>query len=203
MDDRIFRADYFRDYLNEVADIARELKLNNRGLQELVDELVNIRFHKGRLFVLGMGGSAGNASHMVNDLRKLCGIEAYAPTDNVSEFSARVNDDSIHKVFVEWLKVSNFTEYDALFVLSVGGGSYNPPVSVPLVTAIQYAHGKMGTVLGICGRKEGYLAQKADACVVIPLVNPKRITPHSEAFQAIVWHALVSHPDLALNPTKW
>ncbi len=161
------------------------------------------RRREGRLFILGVGGSAANASHAVNDFRKIVGIEAYAPTDNVSELTARTNDEGWSTIFVEWLRGSRLRADDLIFVLSVGGGNLEKNVSPNLVTALQYAR-EIGTpILGIVGRDGGYTAQVADACLIIPTVHPERITPHAEAFQAVVWHLLVSHPSLRAQATKW
>jgi D-sedoheptulose 7-phosphate isomerase len=162
-----------------------------------------LRDQSGRLFFLGVGGSAANCSHAVNDFRKLVGLEAYAPTDNVSELTARTNDEGWASVFVEWLKISRLRSEDMLFVLSVGGGNLEKNISPNLVKAVQYAKDIGAKVVGIIGRDGGYTAQVADACVIVPTVNPKTVTPHSEAFQAIVWHLLVSHPMLKVAPTKW
>ena len=189
-------------YFNEVVDIASSI--DKEKVETLVNTLATTRdITEGRVFVLGVGGSAGNASHMVNDLRKLCGIESYAPTDNVSELSARTNDEGFDTVFEEYLRVSRFNYKDTIFVLSVGGGDEQRNVSVGLIKAIKYARSKDGTVLGIVGKADGYTAKYADACVVVPPLVPERITPHSEAFQAVVWHCIVSHPFLQVNRTKW
>jgi D-sedoheptulose 7-phosphate isomerase len=155
------------------------------------------------LFILGVGGSAANASHAVNDFRKIVGVEAYAPTDNVSELTARVNDDGWATVFEAWLRVSRLQSRDAILVFSVGGGSLERNVSPNLVAALDYAKSVGASVLGIVGRDGGYTARVADACVIIPIVHPDRVTPHSEAFQAVVWHLLVSHPALQQKATKW
>lgn len=186
------------DYFNEVSYIVENI--NREKIEELADRL---SWFEGRLFVLGIGGSAGNASHMVNDIRKLCKIEAYAPTDNVSELTARTNDEGFDTVFVEYLKTSYFCHKDALFVLSVGGGNEEKNVSVNLIKAIQYANQKSGQVFGIVGKEDGYTAQYGDVVVVVPVANPDRVTPHSEAFQSVIWHCLVSHPKLQKNNTKW
>ena len=173
------------------------------AVEKMTDLLVEIKRDGGRLFFLGVGGSASNCSHAVNDFRKIVGIESYAPTDNVSELTARTNDDGWATIFVEWLKVSKLSNKDAVFVLSVGGGNLDKNVSPNLVTALQFAKRIGARVIGIVGRDGGYTAQVADACVIIPTVNPETITPHSEAFQAVVWHLLVSHPKLKANQTKW
>jgi D-sedoheptulose 7-phosphate isomerase len=165
--------------------------------------LAKARAQGGRLFFLGVGGSAGNCSHAVNDFRKIVGIEAYAPTDNVSELTARTNDEGWETVFVEWLKVSRLRREDVIFVLSVGGGNLEKNVSPNLVRALQYAKEVGATVLGVVGRDGGYTAKVGDAVCIIPTVNPEAITPHSEAFQAVVWHLLVTHPILKARQTKW
>jgi len=165
--------------------------------------LASVRERSGRLFILGVGGSAGNASHAVNDFRKITGIEAYAPTDNVSELTARVNDEGWPSVFEAWLRVSRLQARDGILVFSVGGGSVERNVSPNLVAALDYAKSIGASVLGVVGRDGGYTAQVAEVCVIVPTVHPDRITPHSEAFQAIVWHLLVSHPVLQLKATKW
>lgn len=186
------------DYFNEVSYIVENI--NREKIEELAERL---SWLQGRLFILGIGGSAGNASHMVNDMRKLCKIEAYAPTDNVSELTARTNDEGFDTVFVEYLKTSNFCHKDALFILSVGGGNEEKNVSVNLIKAIQYANKKSGQVLGIVGKEDGYTANYGDVVVVVPVANTDRVTPHSEAFQSVIWHCLVSHPKLQKNNTKW
>jgi D-sedoheptulose 7-phosphate isomerase len=168
-----------------------------------VELLAAVRARGGRLFILGVGGSAANASHAVNDFRKLGGIEAYAPTDNISELTARTNDDGWPSVFAEWLKGSRLNEKDAILVLSVGGGSVERNVSPSLVSALQLAKERGSAILGIVGRDGGYTAQVADVAIVIPTVNPANITPHSEAFQAVVWHLWISHPALKVAETKW
>lgn len=192
---------FIRQYLDEAAEIARQL--DAEAIEKIAALLAATRANGGRLFILGVGGSAANASHAVNDFRKLAGIETYAPTDNVSELTARTNDEGWTTVFEAWLRVSRLRAEDLLLVLSVGGGDGVKQVSANLVCAIQYARAVGARVAGIVGRAEGYTAQAADACVIIPAVNPAHVTPHSEAFQAIVWHALVSHPALKAAPTKW
>lgn len=188
-------------FFTEVVNIATQIDTNK--IEKIANTLKEIRDREGRVFVLGVGGSAGNASHMVNDLRKLAGIEAYAPTDNVSELTARTNDEGFETVFSEYLKVSRFNSKDSIFILSVGGGDEPKNVSVNLINAIKHCKGVGGAVLGIVGKKDGYTAKVGDVVVVIPAVEPKRITPHSEAFQAVVWHSIVSHPNLQVNSTKW
>jgi D-sedoheptulose 7-phosphate isomerase len=189
-------------FFNEVSMIASQI--NVTSVENLADELANIRDeNQGRVFVLGVGGSAGNASHMVNDLRKLCDIEAYAPTDNASDITARTNDEGFDTIFEEYLRVSKFCERDAIFILSVGGGNEQKNVSVGLIKAIKYARSQNGTVLGVVGRNDGYTYLHADACVCVPQLFSDRITPHSEAFQAVIWHSLVSNPKLQIKKTKW
>jgi len=189
-------------YFSEVVSIADTIDKN--GVERLVSALSNTRdYNEGRVFVLGVGGSAGNASHMVNDLRKLCGIEAYAPTDNASEVTARTNDEGFDTVFVEYLKVSRLNHLDTIFILSVGGGDEERNVSVGLIKAIKLAKSVDATVVGIVGKNDGYTASNSDVCLVVPPLFPDRITPHSEAFQAVVWHCIVSHPKLQINQTKW
>ena len=188
-------------FLAEIQEIARQL--DTAVLEKMVALLVQVRQRSGRLFVLGVGGSAANASHAVNDFRKLGGIETYAPTDNVSELTARVNDEGWPTVFVAWLRVSHLQARDAVLVFSVGGGSVERNVSPNIVAALDYAKSVGASILGIVGRDGGYTARVADVCVLIPTLHPDRITPHAEAFQAVVWHLLVSHPKLQQAATKW
>ena len=188
---------YFKDAIAIIEALDRTV------IERMVTELVDLRARSGRLFLLGVGGSAGNASHAVNDFRKICGIEAYTPTDNVSELTARINDDGWETSFSEWLKVSRLSNRDAVFVLSVGGGNLEKNVSPNLVRALQLAKEVGAKVLGVVGRDGGYTARVADACVVIPTVNSEGVTPHTEAFQAVVWHLLVSHPSLLARAMKW
>ena len=188
-------------HLNEVTDIVN--RLDRKAIRSMVDKLVRIRAQGGRLFFLGLGGSAGSCSHAVNDFRKLCGLESYAPMDNVSELTARINDEGWENCFADWLKASRLKKEDALFILSVGGGSLEKNISPNLVKAIDYAKSAGAAVLGIAGRDGGYTARRADACVVIPTVNAESITPHTEAFHAVIWHLLVSHPELKSATTKW
>ncbi|MDR1042146.1 MAG: SIS domain-containing protein [Deltaproteobacteria bacterium] len=165
--------------------------------------LAKVREDGGRLFILGVGGSAGSASHAVNDFRKLCGMEAYCPTDNVSELTARTNDEGWETVFAEWLKGSRLRREDGVLVFSVGGGDLERNVSANLVRAVQLAKSAGARIMGVVGRDGGYTAKVADACVIIPTVNPAHVTPHTEAFHGVVWHLLVTHPELKVNPTKW
>lgn len=178
-------------------------QLDTEAIERLAAQLVALRARGGRLFVLGVGGSAANASHAVNDFRKLCGIETYAPTDNVSELTARVNDDGWETTFERWLEVSRLGDKDMVLVFSVGGGNLEKNVSPNLVRALGLAKRVGASIGGVVGRDGGYTAQVADACVIVPTVNPKTITPHAEAFQAVVWHLLVSHPDLQMSAAKW
>jgi len=189
------------DFLAETAQILQ--RLDAGAIERLAALLVRTRNGGGRLFILGVGGSAANASHAVNDFRKLAGLEAYAPTDNVSELTARTNDDGWPTVFEQWLRVSRLRAEDMLLIFSVGGGDAQRGVSANLVCALQYAKQVGAAVGGIVGRAEGFTAQTADVCVVIPAVNPAHVTPHAEAFQAVIWHALVSHPALKTAATKW
>jgi D-sedoheptulose 7-phosphate isomerase len=192
---------YSLQHLNEAAAILA--KLDPQACEACVQELSDVRERGGRLFILGVGGSAANASHAVNDFRKIAGIEAYAPTDNVSELTARTNDEGWPSVFSEWLLGSRLNGKDCVFVLSVGGGDVSQNVSPNLVVALQLARQKGARIIGIVGKDGGYTASVANACVIIPVVNTATITPHSEAFQAVVWHLFVSHPKLKLRQTKW
>jgi D-sedoheptulose 7-phosphate isomerase len=192
---------YSTQHLKETAEIVA--KINPADCDKCVAELRAVREHGGRLFMLGVGGSAANASHAVNDFRKIAGIETYAPTDNVSELTARTNDEGWASVFVEWLRTSKLNSKDCLFILSVGGGNVEKNVSPNLVAALQLAKQVGARIIGIVGKDGGYTAKVADACVIVPTVNPNNVTPHSEAFQAVVWHLFVSHPDLKVNQTKW
>ena len=192
---------YTQQHLNEAVDIIR--KIDIAAVEKTADLLATVKRDGGRLFFLGVGGSAGNCSHAVNDFRKIVGIESYAPTDNVSELTARTNDEGWATVFVEWLKTSKLSARDAVFIFSVGGGDLEKNISPNLVTALQHAKAVGAKITGVVGRDGGYTAQVADACVIVPTVNAETITPHSEAFQAVVWHLLVSHPKLKANQTKW
>jgi D-sedoheptulose 7-phosphate isomerase len=192
---------YAAQHMQETIEIIQKMDMSE--IEKIADLLATIKQEGGRLFFLGVGGSAGNCSHAVNDFRKIAGIESYAPTDNVSELTARTNDEGWPSVFVEWLKVSKLKPQDALFIFSVGGGNVDKNISPNLVEAIKYAKQVGAKIAGVVGRDGGYTAQSADACVIVPVVNPETITPHSEAFQAVVWHLLVSHPKLKVNQTKW
>lgn len=190
-----------QQYLKEVQEIAS--KIDPEQLEKMADLLSAVRARNGRLFVLGVGGSAGNASHAVNDFRKIAGIECYAPTDNVSELTARTNDEGWPTVFAEWLRVSRLRKEDALLILSVGGGDLEKNISPNLVLALKLAKETGASILGIVGRNGGYTAKAADAAVVVPTVNPESVTPHTESFQAVLWHLLVTHPKLMAKPNKW
>ena len=192
---------YAVQHLKETAEIVSQL--NAADCEKCVVELRATRERGGRLFILGVGGSAANASHAVNDFRKICGFEAYAPTDNVSELTARTNDEGWATVFSEWLKGSRVGAKDGLLIFSVGGGNLEKNVSPNLVSAIQVAKTAGASIIGIVGRDGGYTAKEATACVIVPTVNADHVTPHSEAFQAVVWHLFVSHPKLKVNKTKW
>jgi len=192
---------YAQQHMKEATEIIRQMDVS--AIEKMADLLATVKGEGGRIFFLGVGGSAGNCSHAVNDFRKIVGIESYAPTDNVSELTARTNDEGWATVFVEWLKVSKLQPKDALFIFSVGGGNLEKNISPNLVEAIKLAKSVGAKVTGVVGRDGGYTAQAADACVIVPTVNPETITPHSEAFQAVVWHLLVSHPKLKANQTKW
>jgi len=192
---------YSEQHLQETAQIVSQL--DPALCEKAVDLLAAVRARGGRLFILGVGGSAANASHAVNDFRKIAGLECYAPTDNVSELTARTNDEGWSTVFAEWLKGSRLNEKDALLILSVGGGNMEKNVSPNLVAALELARERGASVLGIVGRDGGYTAQVADVTILIPTVNPENTTPHSEAFQAVVWHLFVSHPKLKVAQTKW
>ena len=192
---------FSKTFLDE--SIALIQKLDVSSIEALVDGLARVRDGGGRLFVLGVGGSAGHASHAVNDFRKICGFEAYTPTDNVSELTARVNDEGWDTCFSEWLKGSRLRRGDAVLVFSVGGGNREKNVSVNLVRSLELAKEVGANVYGVVGRDGGYTKQVSDACVIIPTVSPERVTPHTEGFCAVVWHLVVSHPKLAAKPTKW
>src|SRR5258708_1867087 len=192
---------YSAQHLRETAEIVS--KLNPDDCEKCVRELVAVRARGGRLFILGVGGSAANCSHAVNDFRKIVGLECYAPTDNVAELTARTNDEGWESVFAEWLKVSRLAPKDAVFILSVGGGDLERNISPNLVRAIQLAREVGAKVTGVVGRDGGFTARSADACIIVPTVNCETVTPHTEAFQALIWHLLVSHPLLKQNQTKW
>jgi D-sedoheptulose 7-phosphate isomerase len=192
---------YTQEHLQETVAVVRQLDV--AAIEGLVSVLAQIQAQRGRIFFLGVGGSAGNCSHAVNDFRKLLGIECYTPTDNVSELTARINDEGWESVFADWLKVSRLNDRDAIFILSVGGGSRERNISVNLIAAVDYARKTGAKIIGILGRDGGYTAQLADAAVIIPTVNVRSVTPHCEALQAVIWHLLVSHPRLKPSEAKW
>ncbi len=192
---------YSEQHLRETAEVLS--KLQPEVLEQMAGKLAELRAREGRLFILGVGGSAANASHAVNDFRKIAGLECYAPTDNVSELTARTNDEGWATVFRAWLAGSRLQARDGVLVFSVGGGDLEKNVSPNLVSALELARERGAMILGIVGRDGGYTARVADVCVIVPTVNPENVTPHAEAFQAVLWHLLVSHPKLKANPTKW
>jgi len=192
---------YARQYIEEAAEVLKQI--NTEAIERAVDLLVRLRERGGRLFILGVGGGAGHASHAVNDFRKICGIESYAPTDNVSELTARINDDGWETSFANWLRGSRLNERDCVFVFSVGGGDLQRNISANLVRALEEAKRVGAAICGVVGRDGGYTAEVADECVLIPVVNPSGVTPHTEAFQAVVWHLMVSHPKLRFSEMKW
>jgi D-sedoheptulose 7-phosphate isomerase len=196
-----FSMSFTQQFLGEAREILN--RLDCAAIESVVNALVQIRERSGRLFILGVGGSAANAAHAVNDFRKIAGIETYSPTDNVSELTARTNDEGWETVFVEWLRGSRLNSRDGLLVLSVGGGDLERNVSPNLVRAIQFGKQVGATVCGIVGRDGGYTAKVADACVIVPTVNPAHVTPHAEAFQGVVWHLIVTHPAVKVAATKW
>jgi D-sedoheptulose 7-phosphate isomerase len=190
-----------KTFLAEVKSICENISC--ASIEAMTDQLMSLRERKGRLFLIGLGGSAANCSHAANDFRKLCGIEAYSAADNVSELTARANDEGWDKIFSGWLESSNLNSLDAVLIFSVGGGDVERRVSTNIVQAVNYAKSRGAKVLGVIGRDNGYTALHGDVVVVVPQVNPSRITPLSEAFQAVVWHCLVSHPELQIRQTKW
>jgi len=192
---------YVQDYLGEVHNVVDGIDASE--IERMVELLRGLRAKGGRLFFLGVGGGAGNASHAVNDFRKICGIESYTPSDNVSELSARVNDDGWDTVFANWLKGSKLLDSDGVFVFSVGGGNAEKNISANLVYALKYAKEVGAKIFGVVGRDGGYTAQVADACVIVPTINPDTVTPHTEAFQAVIWHLIVSHPEMLISEMKW
>lgn len=192
---------FIKNYFEKISLISQIIDINE--LNNLVYELKKLKMRNGRLFILGVGGSAGNASHAVNDFRKLCNIESYCPTDNISELTARINDEGWNSSFENWLKVSKVKKSDSIFVLSVGGGSKSKKISVNIIKAIDYVKKKKVKIFGIIGKKDGYTKLKGDNVIVVPEVDKKMTTPFSEAFQAVIWHCLVSHPLLQECKTKW
>jgi len=192
---------YIKEYIEEIHRVTDGL--DQGVIERMIRSLVELREKGGRLFFLGVGGGAGNATHAVNDFRKICGIESYTPTDNISELSARINDDGWDSAFANWLKGSHLNDRDGVFVFSVGGGNPEKNISMNLVKALEYAKECGAKIFGVVGRNGGYTAQTADACVIVPTVNPETVTPHTEAFQAVVWHLIVSHPAMKINEMKW
>ena len=192
---------YTNKHLQEAAEIIKKIDIDK--VESIVKIIAKIKEKKGRVFFLGVGGSAGNCSHAVNDFRKILGIESYTPTDNVSELTARINDEGWNSVFVEWLKTSDLKSSDLIFIFSVGGGNLEKNISVNLVEALKFAKSVNANIVGVVGRDGGYTAKVANSCVIIPTINENSITPHTEAFQAVIWHLIVSHPKLKLNETKW
>lgn len=192
---------YTKQYIKDIHQIVDGLDIQK--IEFMVKLLTDLRKKKGRLFFLGVGGGAGNAAHAVNDFRKICGIESYAPTDNISELSARINDDGWNSVFVRWLMCSRLRKNDGIFIFSVGGGNVEKNISVNLVKALEYAKKTGAKIFGIVGRDGGITAQIADACLIIPTVNSETITPHTEAFQAVIWHLIVCHPEMKITEMKW
>ena len=192
---------FINQYLNETKSIID--LIDREQLEKIISLIKGIRSKQGRMFILGVGGGAGHASHAVNDFRKICGIEAYSPSDNVSELTARVNDDGWETAYVNWLKISRLNQNDMVFVFSVGGGNLEKNISSNIVKSLEFAKKTNAKICGIVGRDGGYTAQISDACVIIPTVNPETITPHTEGFQAILWHLFISHPDLQRYEMKW
>lgn len=193
--------DYVKNYFAEVSKIAG--LIDKKQINKMIKKLKNIRNGGGRLFFLGVGGGAANASHAVNDFRKICGFEAYTPMDNISELSARVNDEGWESIFVNWLRGSRLCEKDGVFVFSVGGGNKEKNISPNLVEALKYAKVARAKIFGIVGRDGGYTAKVADVCVIVPPINSETITPHTESFQAVVWHLIISHPEMKVSEMKW
>ena len=189
------------NYFNLIPELVK--KIDTKKIQRVVNHLISVKRKKGRIFFLGVGGSAGNCSHAVNDFRKICEIESYTPTDNVSELTARINDDGWNSSFRNWLKISQLNSKDVLFIFSVGGGNQKKKVSVNLIKAIDYARNKKSKVLGIVGRDGGYTKKKGDAVIIIPTLDKKLITPYAESFQSVIWHCLVTHPKLQSKKMKW
>ena len=193
--------DYINSYFSEMKEIIE--KIDKEAIYKIIEILKEVRSNKGRLFILGVGGGAGHASHAVNDFRKLAGIEAYTPVDNVSELTARVNDEGWESVFVRWLEISSLSAKDAVMVFSVGGGHQEKNISMNIVDALNFSKKAGAKIIGIVGRDGGYTKKMADACVLVPVVNPETITPDTESFQAVIWHLIVSHPKFKTNKGKW
>ena len=193
--------DYINSYFSEMKEIIE--KIDRESIHKMIEILEEVRSNKGRLFILGVGGGASHASHAVNDFRKLAGIEAYTPVDNVSELTARVNDEGWESVFVRWLEISSLSAKDAVMVFSVGGGHQEKNISMNIVDALNFSKKAGAKIIGIVGRDGGYTKKMADACILVPVVNPETITPHTESFQAVIWHLIVSHPKFKTNKGKW
>ena len=193
--------DYINSYFSEMKEIIE--KIDKEAIYKIIEILKEVRSNKGRLFILGVGGGASHASHAVNDFRKLAGIEAYTPVDNVSELTARVNDEGWESVFVRWLEISSLSAKDAVMVFSVGGGHQEKNISMNIVDALNFSKKAGAKIIGIVGRDGGYTKKMADACILVPVVNPETITPHTESFQAVIWHLIVSHPKFKTNKGKW
>lgn len=193
--------EHITKYIKEMKEIINQI--NQNDIKKMVNLIKDVRGDNGRIFFLGVGGGAGNSTHAVNDFRKIAGIESYTPLDNVSELTARINDDGWDGIFVSWLKNSKLNSNDLIFVFSVGGGNVEKNISTNIVKALEYAKGVNAKVTGVVGRDGGYTAQVSDACVIIPSINAETITPHTEAFQAVVWHMIVSHPEICINEMKW
>jgi len=194
-------SDYVDLYMKEVIEITKSIDKNQ--IDKMIKILSVVSKNKGRIFFIGVGGGAGNATHAVNDFRKIANIESYTPTDNVSELTARINDEGWDSAYTKWLQVSNLNENDVLFIFSVGGGNLEKNISANIVESIKLAEKKKSKVIGVVGRDGGYTGEISDACVIIPTVNSETVTPHTEAFQAVIWHLIVSHPDLKKNEMKW
>jgi D-sedoheptulose 7-phosphate isomerase len=192
---------YINEYMEEVQKIAE--KIDHQTIGKMVELILEIRKNNGRLFFIGLGGGAGNATHAVNDFRKICGIESYSPLDNVDELTARINDDGWENIFADWLKVSRLSKNDGVFIFSVGGGNIEKNISINLVRVLEYAKTVGAKILGIVGRDGGFTGRVADACIIIPVVNNSTITPHTEEFQSVVWHLIISHPKMRLSEMKW
>lgn len=193
--------EFIKQYLEDVISISS--KLDKQEIEKIISLLKDMRKEKGRIFFLGVGGGAGNASHAVNDFRKICGIESYTPTDNISELTARVNDDGWETSYVNWLKGSHLSYQDMIFVFSVGGGNLEKNISANIVRSLEYAKDVGAKICGVVGRDGGYTAKVANACVIIPPINSSTVTPHTESFQAVIWHLLISHPELQKFEMKW
>jgi len=192
---------FIKDYLEELKKIAEKIDIHK--IEKIVNIIANTQKKSGRIFFIGVGGSAANTSHAVNDFRKIAAIECYAPMDNVSEISARTNDNGWNSIFSEWLKISKINKKDILFIFSVGGGDTKNNISTNIIEAIDYTKKTKAKIIGIVGSNGGYTKKNADECLTIPLVNSKHITPHTESFQAVIWHLIVSHPKIKIHQTKW